>query len=106
MAQVTQARWQNRLDLDYDHLSGRYFGRGALLATIRRLWVSARTSGVVGSPPGPARSDIECALGAGLWAYAGLGLVGLVAILYNRSQREQNISSSRLISNYAGVVFF
>lgn len=106
MAEVTQARWQSRLDLDYDRLSGRYFGLGALLAAIRMLWVIARTSGVFGSPPDPVLTDIESALGVGLWIYAGLGLIALIAILVNRAQREENISSSRILINYAGVVLF
>jgi len=106
MAQVTQARWQNRLALDYEQLSGRYFGIGALLATIRILWLIARSSGVFGSPPDPALLDFESAFGAALWVYTGLGLVALIAILAGRSQLEQNISTTRIIINYSGVVFF
>ncbi len=106
MAQVTQARWQDRLDLDYDRLSGRYFGIGALIASARMLWVIARTSGLLGSPPSPVLSDIETGLGVLLWVYAGLGLIALVGILAGRAQQEQYISSGRVIINYAGVIFF
>ncbi|HMM27657.1 MAG TPA: hypothetical protein PKD46_05175 [Aggregatilineaceae bacterium] len=106
MAQVTQARWQNRLDLDYDQLSGRYFGIGALLAAARMLWAIARTSGLFGAPPDPALADIEAALGALLWVYAGLGLIALIAVVVSRAQRAENVSSTRIIINYAGVLVF
>ncbi len=106
MAQVTQARRLNRLDLDYERLSGQYFGIGALLAILNVVWVIARTSGVMGKPPAEIYKTLENVLTSALWVYAGVGLVVLILVLIERSRNPENISSTRLIINYAGVIIF
>lgn len=104
MAQVTQARRWEQLDLDYEHLSSQYFNLGALIAIVRIFWVIARTSGVFGIPPAARLETIENWMGIVLWVYTLLGLVALTLVLFQRSRSEENVSSLRLIINYAGVV--
>lgn len=106
MAQLTDARWLSRHFVDVDQRSSQYFGFGALLATVRMIWVIARTSGLLGMPPDDQLKTIEDALGIALWIYTALGLIALAFILYQRSQSEENESSTRLIINFAGVVIF
>ncbi len=103
MAQATQERWLNRLDLDYDQLSGRYLGIGALLALLRVFWVIARTSKLLGSPDDSFLKAIEQILGYGLVLYAGFGLFTALIILTNRMRQEDSVSSTRLLINVAGV---
>jgi branched-chain amino acid transport system permease protein len=104
MAQIAQARRLQRLELDYERLSGQYFGCGVLLATLRIFWVIGRTSKLFGTSPRPQLETVENWLGYALWIYAGLGLIALVTILYARVQSGENVSSTRLLINYAGVV--
>ncbi len=104
MAQITQARRMERLDLDYEQLSGQYFGVGALIAVLRMFWVIARTSGLFGTSPDAQYKTFEDLLGSALWVYTGLGLLGLVIILVARMRSEENVSSTRIMINYAGVV--
>ncbi|NLX09393.1 MAG: branched-chain amino acid ABC transporter permease [Chloroflexi bacterium] len=106
MAEVTRTRRLEHLDLDYEALSGNYFTLGALLASARILWVIARTSGVLGTPPDPNLANVETLLANVLLVYTGLGLIALLAVLAGRMRREENVSSTRIIINYAGVVFF
>jgi branched-chain amino acid transport system permease protein len=106
MAEVTQARRLDRLDLDYDKLSGQYFGIGALIAAFRMLWVIARTSGLLGTPPDPDLKTFQDVLGSLLWIYAGLGLIAVIIILVDRLRSEENVSSGRMLINYAGVLVF
>jgi branched-chain amino acid transport system permease protein len=106
MAEVIQTRRLDRLDLDYDSLSGRYFGIGALLAVFSMFWVIARTSGVFGTPAGSAYKTAEDILTAAMWVYVIAGLVPLVVILVSRARGEEHISSTRLLLNYAGVLIF
>ncbi|MBN2305483.1 MAG: branched-chain amino acid ABC transporter permease [Anaerolineae bacterium] len=106
MAEVTQVRRLARLDLDYDHLSGRYFGFGALLALVRILWVIARTSGLLGTPPAAYYQTIEDILLGGLWVYAGLGLLAVILIVLERQRSEEGVAVSKLLINYAGVILF
>jgi branched-chain amino acid transport system permease protein len=106
MAQVTQTRRLSHLDLDYDRLSGQYFGWGALLAVVRILWIIALTTGVFGTPPDTALETLGDLLADVLWIYAGLGLVAVTGILIMRSRSEEAVSSTRLLINYAGVVVF
>ncbi len=104
MAQITQAHRLKRLELDYDRLSGQFFGIGALIATLRMFWVIARTSGLFGTSPGPQFKTIEDGLGTFLWLYAGAGLILLGLILFVRMRGEENVSSTRLFINYLGIV--
>jgi branched-chain amino acid transport system permease protein len=104
MAQATHARRLDRLDLDFDHLSGRYFGLAALLAATQIFWVIARTSGVFGTSPDEQYKTIEDILSAVLWVYTGVGLIALLAVLLGRARREEASSSTRILINYAGVV--
>jgi branched-chain amino acid transport system permease protein len=104
MAQITQARRLERLELDYDRLSNQYFGLGALLTTLRIFWVIARTTGLLGTSSDPQLETVENWLGYALWIYAGLGLVALATILYARMRSGENVSSTRLMINYAGVI--
>ncbi len=107
MAEATQTRRFNRwLELDYEHLSSRYFTYGALLAVIRILWVIGWTSGLFGTRDNETLSTIGAALGDALWAYTGLGLLALIVILVSRARSTENLSSVRLITNVAGVVVF
>lgn len=106
MAEVTQTRRLNQWNIDYEQLSGTYFGIGALVAILRMLWVVARTSGVFGTPPDAQLKTFEDGLGTILWIYTGLGLIALVFILVSRLRQEETVSSLRLIINYAGVVIF
>jgi branched-chain amino acid transport system permease protein len=105
MAQVTLARRMSHLDLDYDRLSGQYFGWGALLATARILWIIALTTGVFGTPPDTTLERIGSLLATILWVYMVMGLVAVVGVLIIWSRREEAVSSTRLLINYAGVVF-
>jgi len=104
MAQVTQARRFARLDLDYDHLSGQYFGLALLLALLRVLWAIGRTSGVFGLPADPWVQSFEDLLAALLWVMTGVGLLGAVGVVALRLRTEENPSFGRLLVNYAGVV--
>ncbi len=104
MAQITQARRLSQLELDYDRLSGQYFGIGALIATVRMFWVIARTSGVFGTSPASQYKAFEDALGTLMWVYAGVGLVILVLVLLVRMRSEENAPSTRLFINYLGIV--
>ncbi len=104
MAQVTQARRIARLDLNYDHLSGQYFGLALLVALLRIVWVIARTSGVLGPNPAPWVGDFEDLLGALMWGMAGVGLVAVVGIVTMRLRLEENPAFGRLLVNYVGVV--
>lgn len=106
MAEVTQTRRLERLDLDFDRLSGQYFGFGALLAAVRMLWVIARTSGVFGTPPDEQLKTIENGLENALWLYAGIGLIVLAIVLVGRMRSEEHVSSTRILINYAGVIVF
>ncbi len=104
MAQISQARRLALPDLDYERLSGLYFGIGALVATLRIFWVIARTSGLFGTPPDPQLETIENYLGTALWLYTLLGLIALGVIFFARMRSEENVSSTRLFINYLGVV--
>jgi len=104
MAQIVQARRLARLELDYERLSGQYFGFGVLLTTLRIFWVIGRTSKLFGTAPRPQIETVENWMGYALWIYAGLGLMALAAILYARMRSSENVSSTRLMINYAGVV--
>lgn len=104
MAHITQARRLDRLDLDYDHLSGRYFGLGALIAILRIFWVIARTSGVFGTSPDAQLKTIEDGLGTFLWIYTIAGLVLIGIVLLQRMRSEENVSSTRLFINYLGMI--
>ncbi len=104
MAQVTQARRMSSLDLDYDRLSGQYFGWGALLAAARIIWIIALIAGVFGTPPDSRLETIGNLLGTALWIYAGVGLVAVVGVMIVRTRSEEAVSSTRLLINYAGVV--
>jgi branched-chain amino acid transport system permease protein len=106
MAQVTLTRRLSHLDLDYDRLSGQYFGWGALLAVVRILWIIALTTGVFGTPPDTTLETLGDLLADVLWVYTGLGLVAVIGILIMRSRSEEAVSSTRLLINYAGVVIF
>jgi branched-chain amino acid transport system permease protein len=104
MAHITQARRFDRLDLDYDRLSGQYFGIGALIATLRMFWVIARTSGVFGTPPDSQLKTIEDGLGTFLWVYTIAGLVLLGLVFLQRMRSEENVSSTRIFINYLGMI--
>jgi branched-chain amino acid transport system permease protein len=104
MAQITQARRLERLDLDWERLSGQYFGLGALIAILRMGWVIARTSGLLGQPPAAWLKDVENWLGVALWVYVAVGLLAVIVVMQDRMRSEENISSTRLLINYAGVV--
>ncbi|MCZ7539219.1 MAG: branched-chain amino acid ABC transporter permease [Anaerolineae bacterium] len=106
MAHVTQARRLGRITLDADRLSSQYFGWGALIATVRIFWVIALIAGLFGTPADDIYRTVGDALGSFLWAYAAVGLVALLATLYNRSRSEEPVSSTRLFINYLGVIFF
>lgn len=104
MAQVTQTRRWEQFDLDYERLSSQYFSFGALITALRIIWVIARTSGVFGTPPNTYLKSFENGLGIAFWIYTALGFVGLIYVLYKRSHSEENISSTRLIINFVGVL--
>jgi branched-chain amino acid transport system permease protein len=104
MAQVTQTRRLNYMELDYDRLSGQFFGWAALLTGIRILWVIALATGVFGEPPDSAFETIDDLLGSALYGMVAIGLIGVVIALYVRSRGEETVSSTRLLINYAGVV--
>jgi len=104
MAQITQTRRLSFTDLDYDRLSGQYFGWGALMAVLRIFWIIALTTGIFGTPPDPALESIGDWLANVLWIYTGLGLIAVIGILILRSRGEESTSSTRLLINYAGVV--
>ncbi|MBP8972659.1 MAG: branched-chain amino acid ABC transporter permease [Anaerolineae bacterium] len=106
MAHSTQARQLGRITFDADRLSGQYFGWGALIATVRIFWVIALTAGLFGTPADPLFQTVGDLLGSFLWAYAAVGLMGLLATLYSRPRSEEPISSTRLFINYLGVIFF
>lgn len=104
MAQVTQTRRLNYMDLDYDRLSGQYFGWAALLTGLRILWVIALRTGVFGRPPDATYETIADLLAVALYILVAVGLIGVVSALYTRSRSEEVVSSTRLLINYAGVV--
>ena len=106
MAQITQARQLSRLDLDFDKLSGQYFGWGALLALLRIFWIIALVAGLFGTPPDSTYQTIGDRLADALWIYTGFGLVVLSILLISRYRSEESVSSTRIIINYFGVVFF
>ncbi|NDJ74733.1 MAG: branched-chain amino acid ABC transporter permease [Chloroflexi bacterium] len=106
MSHFTQALRLDRLDLDYDRISGQYFGFGAVLATLRMLWVIARTSELFGSSPDAFYQSFEDGLGILLWAYAVTGLVGVGLVLVARSRAEGTTANTRLLINYLGVLLF
>jgi len=106
MAEAAQTRRLERLDIDYDRLSGRYFGIGALLALLWIVWVIARTSGLFGTPPGDELKTIQDLISGALWVYTGVGLIALILILVSRARAAESASSSRMVINYAGVVLF
>lgn len=104
MAEAAQSRRLERLDLDYDRLSGRYLGVGALLALLWIGWVIARTSGLFGTPPHDQLKTIQDVISRVLWIYAAVGFVLLLLILISRARAAESTSSSRMVINYAGVV--
>jgi branched-chain amino acid transport system permease protein len=106
MAQVTQTRRMSFPDLDYDRLSGQYFGWGALLALARIVWIIALTAGVFGTPPDATLKTIGDLLATVLWIYTGVGLIAVIGVLAMRTRSEEAVSSTRLLINYAGVVIF
>lgn len=89
MAQVTQTRRLNYMDLDYDRLSGQYFGWAALLTGLRILWVIALRTGVFGRPPDTAYETIADLLSVALYVLAAVGLIGVVSALYARSAAKK-----------------
>ncbi len=104
MAEAAQSRRLERLDLDYDRLSGRYFGVGALLALLWIGWVIARTSGLFGTSPHDQLKTMQDVISRVLWIYAAVGFVLLILILISRARAAESTSSSRVVINYAGVV--
>lgn len=104
MAEAAQSRRLERLDLDYDRLSGRYFGVGALLALLWIGWVIARTSGLFGTSPHDQLKTMQDVISRVLWIYAAVGFVLLLLILISRARAAESTSSSRMVINYAGVV--
>ena len=104
MAEAAQSRRLERLDLDYDRLSGRYFGVGALLALLWIGWVIARTSGLFGTSPHDQLKTMQDVISRVLWIYAAVGFVLLILILISRARAAESTSSSRMVINYAGVV--
>ena len=106
MAEAAQTRRLERLDVDYDRLSGRYFGIGALLALLWIVWVIARTSGLFGTPPDDQLKTIQDIISGALWLYTGVGFVVLILVLISRSRAPESVSSSQIVINYAGVVLF
>ena len=104
MTQITQTRRLSYADLDYDRLSGQYFGWGALLAVLRIVWIIALTTGVFGTPPDSTLETIGDLLADALWVYTGLGLVAVIGVLIMRSRSEEIVPSTRLLINYAGMV--
>ncbi len=104
MSQVTQTRRLNYMDVDYDRLSGQYFGWVALLTAIRVFWVIALRTGVFGQPPDPIYETISDLLGAALYILAAVGLVGVISGLYTHSRSEEAVTSTRLLINYVGIV--
>ncbi len=106
MAEITQVRWSERLNLDYDDLSGRYLFYGALLAFTRVFWAIGRTSGLFGTPPDAQHKTFEDLLYYLMVAYTVAGFVALISIVISRMRSEENLTSSRVIINWAGVVIF
>ncbi len=106
MAHITQARRLGRITFDPDRLSGQFFGWGALIATVRIFWVIAHVAGLFGTPADDIYQTVGDGLGSFLWAYAAVGLAGLAATLYARSRSEEPVSSTRVIINYLGIIFF
>jgi branched-chain amino acid transport system permease protein len=104
MAHVASAHRVGSLGLDYERLSGQYFGWGALLALARIFWVIALAAGLFGKPPGQQYETIGSLLEAALYLYTGVGLVALVAILTDRWRSAEAVSSTRVVINYAGMV--
>lgn len=104
MAEAAQSRRLERLDLDYDRLSGRYLGVGALLALLWIGWVIARTSGLFGTSPHDQLKTMQDVISRVLWIYAAVGFVLLILILISRARAAESTSSSRMVINYAGVV--
>lgn len=106
MAQLMQARQLRRIDVDIDRLSGLYFGWGSLIAIVRIFWIIALVAGLFGTPAGSTYQTIGDMLAALLWLYTGIGLIVLIAVLYNRARSPETVSSTRIIINYLGVVLF
>jgi branched-chain amino acid transport system permease protein len=104
MAQVTQARWMTRPELDYDKLSGRYMSLGGMIALVRILWVIARTSGIMGTSPADYLKSIEDGLSVFHWVYAGIGVILLLAALVDRIRREDSSASLRVLVNFGGAL--